>query len=64
LPRVTSNRKEAVFIARQLNASLKKRNIKREAIVSPVSQAYVRTLTRKGYPVPKKNYGISMRNKR
>ena len=61
--RVTSSRKEALAEAKAINSSLKSRKIKREAIVCPVSQSYVRKLTRKGYPIPKKNYGICMRNK-
>lgn len=61
---VTSNRKVALRKARQINTSFRARKIKREARVCPVSQSYVKTLTRKGYPVPKKNYGICVRNKR
>ena len=62
--RVTANRKEAQREAKRINASLRKRQIKREARVCPVSQSYVKKLTRKGYKVPKRNYAICMRNKR
>jgi len=62
--RVTSNRKEAFREAKAINVSLKNRNIKREAIVCPVSQSYAGKLMREGYPIPKRNYGIRMRNKR
>ena len=62
--RVTSNRNEAVAEAKRINLDLLKRKIKRMAYVTPVSQSYVKSLTRKGYPVPKKNYAIAMRNKK
>jgi hypothetical protein len=62
--RVTASRRGALREARAINASMKSRGIRREAIVRSVSQGYVRKLTRKGFAVPKKNYAISMRNKR
>jgi hypothetical protein len=61
--RVTSNRKEAQREAKRINISFKNRNIKREAYVGIVSQSYVRRLTRKGFPIAKKNYAIYVRNK-
>ncbi len=61
--RVTSNRKEAVSESKRINESLRKRKIKRFARVTPVSYSYVRKLTRKGFPVAKKNYAICMKNK-
>jgi len=60
--RVTSKRKEALAYARAINRSMLKRKIKRKAYVTPVSQSYVRSLTRKGYPIKKKNYGVAMKN--
>jgi len=61
--RVTSNKKEAEQIAKGLTNSLQRRHIKREAYVCGVSKSYVKTLTRKGYPIPKKNFGVCVRNK-
>ena len=61
--RVTSSRIGAQREARQINTSMKSRGIKRVAYVRPVSSSYVRKLTRTGYPLPKKNYGIYMKNK-
>ena len=55
-------RKEAEAEARAITNNLKKRGIKREAYVTPLSRRYVQSLTRKGYPVPKKNFGIAVRN--
>ena len=62
--RVTPSKKEALEFVKIMNADFKKRNIKREGVIIPVSRAYVRTLTRKGYPVPKRNYGVYFRNKK
>lgn len=50
--------------SKRINENMKERNIKRESYVCPISQAYVKKLTRKGYPVAKKNYAICMRNKK
>jgi len=61
--RVTKSKEEAHQIAKRITASLRERNINREAYVSPVSYSYVRTLTRKGYPIAKKNYGVCVRNR-
>lgn len=61
--RVTSNKKDAIKEKQEINNSLRNRGIKREAYVCPVSQAYVKKLTRKGYPIADKNYAICMRNK-
>ena len=61
--RITSNKKEAEKEAKFMNDSLKRRHIKRESYVCEVSQSYVRKLTREGYPIRKKNYGICVRNK-
>lgn len=61
--RVTSDRKEAQRESVRINASLKGRNIKRQAYVCAVSKFYVKKLTRKGYPIAKKNYAICMRDK-
>ena len=62
--RVTSNKQKALREVKAINKSLTKRGIKRVAYVTPVSQSYVKTLTRKGYNIRKKNYGIAVRNKR
>ena len=62
--RVTSNRKEAQKESKRINVSLRDRKIKRQAYVCSVSQSYVKKLTRKGHPIPKKNYAICMRDKR
>ena len=61
--RVTAKRKEAIAEKNSINRDFSRRNIKRIAYVTPVSQGYVRTLTRKGYPIPKKNYAIAVKNK-
>ncbi len=61
--RATSRKRDALKEAKLINASLKKRNIKREAYVCPISKSFVRKRTRKGYPIKSKNYGICMRNK-
>jgi len=61
---VTSDKTKALRISKRLNKSLKKRKIKRESYVSPVSQSYVKKLTRKGYTIRKKNYAVCVRNKR
>ncbi len=61
--RVTSNKKEAEKVSKAITLSLQKRNIKREAYVCGVSKSYVKKRTRKGYPIPKKNYGVCVRNK-
>ena len=59
--RVTSNKSEAMSEARRINKNMLERKIKRRASVISVSQAYVKTLTRKGFPIKKKNYAIAMR---
>ena len=61
--RVTSNKNEAKTEAERINKDFLKRKIKRMAYVTPVSERYVRSLTRKGYPVKKKNYAIAVKNK-
>lgn len=61
--RVTQYKSKANKEAKEINLSLNKRNIKREAYVCEVSEAYVKTLTRTGYKIPKKNYAICIRNK-
>jgi len=61
--RVTNRRTSALREARAINKNLKSRGIMREAYVTPVSRSYVASLTRKGYAIPKKNYGIAMRDK-
>jgi len=60
---VTDSKKDAVALAKRMNNDLRKRKIKREVYVVPVSQSYVRKLTRKGYKIAKKNYGVAVRNK-
>jgi len=60
--RITPSRKEALREAKAINNSLKKRMIKRKAFVCSVSQSYVKKLTREGYPISKKNYGICMKD--
>ena len=60
--RVTDNKQDALDESKAINDSLKERNIRRETYVTPVSQSYVRKLTRKGYPVKKRNYAIAVRN--
>jgi len=61
--RATPSKKDAIKEAKQINDSLKERGIEREAYVCSVSKAYVKKLTRKGYPVADKNYAICVRNK-
>lgn len=61
--RVTSSKRDAIKEAKEINTSLKKRGIKREAYVSTVSKRYAKRLLRKGYPVADKNYAICVRNK-
>lgn len=60
--KVAESKKEARDIARGINANLRSRGIQREAYVVPVSQSFVKSLTVKGYPVPKRNYGVAVRN--
>ena len=60
--RVTSSKREVIGEKDRINASLKSRGIKREAYVCAISKAYVKKLTRKGYPIAEKNYAICMRN--
>ena len=62
--RVTSSKRDAIDETRRINSSLRARGIKREAYVCSVSKAYVKKLTRKGYPVADKNYAIYVRDKR
>jgi len=62
--RVTSSRREAQAETNRINASLRDRKIKRQAYVCPISKAYVKKLTRKGYPIADNNYAICVRNKR
>ena len=59
--RVTGNKYEAMAMAKRINKDMLKRKIKRRASVISVSQAYVKTLTRPGFTVRKKNYGVVMR---
>lgn len=61
---VTSKRNMAIRVAKNITKNLKQRKINREAYVCPVSQSYVKTLTRKGIKVPKRNYAVCVRNKR
>ena len=57
-------RKEASEQAKRLSENLKKRGIKREAYATPLSYGYLRTLTRKGYPILKKeSFGVAVRDK-
>lgn len=60
--RATPSKKDALKEAKAINADMKKRGIKREAYVCPISQAYMRKRTRKGFPIADKNYAICMRN--
>lgn len=60
--RVTSNKRDAQREANRISKNLLKRKIKRKAFVVPVSQEFVRKLTREGYTVRKKNYGILMKD--
>lgn len=60
--RLLTNKRKAILEANQINKSLFRRNIKREAYVTPVSKSYVKKLTRKGFPIPKNNYAIAVRN--
>ena len=62
--RITKYKKNATRESKKINASLKKRGIKRETYVCPVSKQYVQKRTRKGYPVKKNNYAICVRNKK
>ena len=62
--RVTSSKRDATKEKNEINLSLKEEGIKREAYVCSVSKAYVKKLTRKGYPIADKNYAICVRNKR
>jgi len=61
---VSEKKKELQRQAKHLNLSLKKMKINRESYVCPISQSFVRKLTRKGYPIPKKNYALYVRNKK
>ena len=61
--RITPNKKEAKKEAKAITISLQKRNINREAYVCGVSKSYVKKRTRQGYPIPKKHYGVCVRNK-
>ena len=61
--RVTSSKRDAIGEKDRINASLKSRGIKRQAYVCPVSRAYVKKLTRKGYPIAENNYAICVRDK-
>lgn len=60
--RVTQSKKEAQKISNFINEDMRNRKINREAYVIPVSQSFVRTLTRKGYRVSKRNYGVAMKD--
>jgi len=61
--RVTNKIREAKKECKAINRDLLKRKIKREAYITPVSYRYVKSLTRKGYPVAKKNWAIAVRRK-
>jgi len=60
--RLTDSKKKALREAKATNRSLAKRNIKREAYVTPISQAYVQRRLRKGFKAKKRNYAIAMRD--
>jgi len=60
LVRAGKTRKNSLTEARSINKSLTSRGIKRKAVVKPVSQAVIKKLTRKGFPIKKKNFGIFM----
>ena len=64
LVRIGVTRKDATVEARAITKNLARRGINREAKVVPVSQKLVRSLTRKGFKIRKKNFGIAMRDKK
>jgi len=60
---IGSNKSEILNQADIINRNMRMRRIGRIAHVIPVSRIYVKSLTRKGFAVPKKNYGIVMKDK-
>jgi len=62
--RVTPSKKEALAEAKRANASFKERKLDLEAVVVVVSQRYAKKLTRPGYPLAKKHWGIYSRRRK
>lgn len=62
--RVTSSKSDALRESKSINKDLKERGIKRESRVIPISRAFVKRLTRKGFIVKKKNFAIAIRRKK